>query len=208
MFMQQQQQRGMIVFSGRIESILRGFDAGPLPNLSLPPAAILRRIGLSSTGRDGEYDEIGFVYPTDKHIVTTHHNIPTVIFVHRVFVPESRGQWQERRREQRAWRQCRETGRQPILWAAIRPGNAQERDGAGGEISVFDMQSEEFGQQNGKRFDLSFSSDPCTYPRVSWQSFVVNPTADIQILTMKSASYYNIRVITNSLEKNNNIYYK
>jgi len=32
MFMQQQ--RGLIVFSGRIESIQGGFDEGPLPDLS------------------------------------------------------------------------------------------------------------------------------------------------------------------------------
>jgi len=34
MFMQHQ--RGLIAFSGRIESILGGFDAGPLPDLSRP----------------------------------------------------------------------------------------------------------------------------------------------------------------------------
>jgi len=89
MFMQQQ--RGLIVFSGRIESILGGFDTGPLPDLIRP----------STTGRDGRWDEIGFVYPTDENIITTHY-LPTIIFVHRVFVPESRGQRQERRRGQRA----------------------------------------------------------------------------------------------------------
>jgi len=171
----------------------------PCLTWALPPSTALRhRTGPTSTGHDGGCDEIGFVYPTDKHIVTTHHNIPTAIFVRRVFLPESWGQWQERRWEQRAWRQCRETGRQPILWAAIRPGNAQKRDGAGGEICVFDMQSQEFGQQNGKRFDFSFSSDSCTHTRVPWRSIVVNPTADIQTSTMKSASCYNIRMITNN----------